>query len=255
MHTMRKSLAVALAVSTLALAPRPAHAITVLGFGAEAEEIIAAIVALQTAVTNLQRAGNDSLEAMRRALDSGQFDLVRDTLQTNRATLQRVYSDLERIGATEAGMNSQWQRAFPQDAAAWRNVQYSDFDNLYTIWNSQLVESSGTAARAQAALADVRDRNSRAAEILRRSELSGGSEVQQLQTQNQMLAVMQADLSSILQSVASQGRVLSQMAAESASEKAMAREATRRRWEHHSDPVPPSPARLTRFPDVASSPR
>ena len=126
-------------------------------------------------------------------------------------------------------------------------MRYADFDGYYSNWNTEITSSSLAAARAQSGLAAV-DKNNRAiVQILSQSNSSSSGEVRQLQLVNQQLALIHGEIASVVQNLATMGRVVSNWAATSAGEKLLSREAAQRRLDNYTSRGAPS-RRLQHLP-------
>lgn len=234
-----------------------ACALGVLGVGRAARAQFAVVDAanlIQTTATALSTA--QTVENMIR-----QVNLMRQTLQTINPTsfsgLQSLFSEgqmnyqtlsnnINTLGFALGEVNSNFDRMFPKDKRAWRGAKYSDFDDYYTGWNSQITGSAKMANRAQASILNVERNNQAVANILGQSSAANG-EVRQLQLINQQLALIHARLGHLVQNIAAMGRITANMAASSAGEKLLLREAKLRRRDGYTSRGSPSRT-LSRLP-------
>ena len=92
----------------------------------------------------------------------------------------------------------------------------------------------------------VETNNQTVADILSQSNAANG-EIRQLQLINQQLALIHARLGDLVQNIATLGRITANMAASSAGEKLLLREAKLRRRDNYTDRGHPAQI-LTRLP-------
>jgi type IV secretion system protein TrbJ len=189
---------------------------------------------IQNQLQTLQSIDPRSLAGLRSLLSQGQM------------TYNMIRSDVDSVGFTVQDVNRDFDGLFPKDKNKWKTVKYSDYDNYYGRWNGEVTASSKNAERAQAALAIAEKNNQAIADIL--NQVGGATgEVRQLQLVNQQLAVIHSELSALLQNLAAMGRVMSNMAAGSAGEKMLTREAKARRRDGYTNLGRPARA-LQRLP-------
>jgi len=136
---------------------------------------------------------------------------------------------------------------FPRSQSKWRDVRYSDFNSYYDNWNNEVTIVSKAAVRVQSSISTLDADNRAIANILSQANNGSTGQVRQLQLINQQLAVIHKDLGSLLQNLATTGRVLTNWSAGSTGEQMMARERTRRRLEGYTARGRPSRV-LNRLP-------
>ena len=177
-----------------------------------------------------------SLETLNPSSFSGLLAAINQS-QTSYAMLQ---GDLTTMGFTVSQINRDFDRLFPRSQSQWNSVRYSDLNGYYDRWNGELETSAKAAARAQASISALDASNRQIASILAQANTSSSGEVRQLQLMNQQLAVLHADLGSILQNLATTGRVLTDWTAGGVGEQMLARERARRRLDGYTDRGKPS---------------
>ncbi len=177
-----------------------------------------------------------SLETLNPASFNGLLSVINQS-ETTYAMLQ---GDLTTMGFTVSQINRDFDRMFPRSQSQWSSVRYSDFNGYYDRWNGELETSAKAAARAQASISALDASNRQIASILAQSNTATSGEVRQLQLMNQQLAVLHADLGSILQNLATTGRVLTDWAAGGVGEQMLARERARRRLDGYTNRGKPS---------------
>jgi P-type conjugative transfer protein TrbJ len=160
------------------------------------------------------------------------------------ATLQ---GDLATIGYDVAAVNRNFDRLFPRSQSQWRNVRYSDFNGYYDGWNVEITTSSKAAVRAQSSISSLDANNKTIANILISANSTSTGEVRQLQLINQQLALIHTELGSLVQNLATVGRVITDWAAGSVGEQMMARDRGRRRLDGYTSRGKPSQV-LNRLP-------
>ena len=145
-----------------------------------------------------------------------------------------LQGDLSSIGYSIASVNRSFDQMFPKTQSQWRNARYSDFGNYYDRWNAEVTTASKAAVRAQSASAPSMPTTapSRTSSASRISSSTG--QVRQLQLINQQLALIHKDLGSLVQNLATTGRVLTNWSAGAVGEQMMARERSRRRLDGYT---------------------
>lgn len=190
-----------------------------------------------------------------------QVGLMRQTLQTvtptsfygveslinqGQMTYLTLTNNVASLGFALGNVNSSFDRLFPKDKNSWHGARYSDYDNYYTGWNSEITGSAKMAERAQSTVLLVEANNRAVANILSQSTTANG-EVRQLQLINQQLALIHSRLGDLVQNIATMGRITANMAASSAGEKLLLREAKLRRRDGYTNRGAPSRT-LNRLP-------
>ncbi len=190
-----------------------------------------------------------------------QIDLMRQSLETVNPTtvagLQALLSegqlsyrtltnDVTALSFELQAVNNSFDRIFPRDKNAWHAARYSDYDTYYGTWNAEITASAKLAARAQSSITFVDANNQAVARILSQAAAANG-EVRQLQLINQQLALIHARLGDLVENIATMGRITATMAASSAGEKLLLREAKVRRRDGYTNRGQPSHV-LNRLP-------
>lgn len=180
------------------------------------------------------------------SLDPRSITGLKQLLDEGQITYRMLSTDLNAIGYSVKDVNNNFSRLFPKDQTQWKAMKYSDFDGRYDGWHREITSASLAATRAQTSVAALDRNNKSIIDILEASKGAAG-EVRQLQLVNQQLALIHAALISVVQNLATTGRVMTDMAAASVGEKMANREAARRRTENYTSRGAP-PQRLQRFP-------
>jgi len=181
-----------------------------------------------------------------KSLDPTSFSGLQSLMNQGQVTYQSLSSDVNALGFALRDVNSNFDRLFPKDKTAWQGAHYADYDNYYAGWNSEITASAKLAARAQSTLLQVETNNRSISDILSQSSGAEG-EIRQLQLVNQQLALIHSRLGDLVQNIATLGRITADMAASSAGEKLLLREAKHRRRDGYTNRGAP-PRALTRLP-------
>jgi conjugal transfer/entry exclusion protein len=177
-------------------------------------------------------------QTMLSKLDGASFDSVLALVDDTSLSLAALTADVHSIGYTLQSINRQFRSLYTSDYA---KTALAQFDAIYGRWEDEILASTEVAARSQATLSTLHESAREAAAILANSRASGG-EVAQMQSVVQMLGLMQSQNTSVLQSLATTGRVLTSAAAKDAAERQLSREKKRRHLAGYRDrgtPVPP----------------
>jgi type IV secretion system protein TrbJ len=181
-----------------------------------------------------------------KGLDVRTYSGLQALLGNGKLTYQMIRSDVDSLGFQVQDVNRDFDTLFPRNKTNWSTVRYADYDGYYGRWNAEITASSKSAGRAQAAIVVVEKNNQAVADILSQAASATG-EVRQLQLVNQQLALIHAELGALVQNLATTGRITGDMAAASAGEKMLTREAKLRRRAGYTNRGQP-PRALTRMP-------
>jgi P-type conjugative transfer protein TrbJ len=193
-----------------------------------------------TQIQNQKTQIENELQTLK-SIDPTTFSGLMALLDQGKVTYAMIQNDIDSMGFTVQQINQDFDGLFPKDKTKWKSVKYGDYDNYYTRWNTEITASSKAADRAQSSLADVEYNNAQIAKILAQAQGANG-EVRQLQLINQQLALIHKELGALVQNLATAGRVNSNMAASSAGEKMLEREAALRRRQGYTNAGRPAQA-------------
>jgi P-type conjugative transfer protein TrbJ len=193
-----------------------------------------------TQIKNEQAQIQNQLQTLK-SLDPTSFSGLMAVIDQGKLTYAMIQSDVDSMGFTVQQINQDFDGLFPKNKSTWRSVKYTDYDNYYSRWNTEITASSKEADRAQASIAFVEQNNAAIASILAQAQVASG-EVRQLQLINQQLALIHKELGSLVQNLATASRVNANMAASSAGEKMLQREAAQRRRDGYTNLGPPAAA-------------
>lgn len=191
-----------------------------------------AVATAKTVINTVQQ-----IELMRQTLatiNPTSFSGLQTLISQGQVSYQMLRNDIAALGFAMQDVNGNFNRLFPKDKAAWRSARYSDYDAYYTGWNAEITGSAKMADRAQASILVIERNNQAIANILSQSGSANG-EVRQLQLINQQLALIHTRLGDLVQNIATMGRVTANMAAASAGEKLLLREAKLRRRDGYTN--------------------
>jgi P-type conjugative transfer protein TrbJ len=191
-----------------------------------------------TEIDNQKKQIENQLQTLK-SIDPNSFSSLMALVDQGKLTYSMIQNDVDSMGFTVKQINQDFDGLFPKDKTKWQSVKYSDYDGYYTRWNSEITASSKSADRAQASIAFVENNNKAIADILSKAQVATG-EVRQLQLINQQLALIHQELGALVQNLATAGRVNANMAASSAGEKMLLREAAARRRQGYTSLGQPS---------------
>jgi P-type conjugative transfer protein TrbJ len=249
---MRRLTATVLALSLALPAgdPKPARADIFGGDVAELAAILAELLTqgatLYNQLSQLKSQVENTRQTLQTLKDVSSFRDAIGFYNTARYNYDSLIYDVNAIRYNAQTVNNDFRRLFPKNQSSWRNVPSSQFGSRYEAWNEELTSSALIAARAQTQMMRVQDMNAAAERALRISQVEAG-EVRQLQAMNQMLSVMQSQLSTVVQLLSTGSRVTSDMAAATAGKDMLLQEKKRRRRDGYKNPGKPAKV-LTRFP-------
>ena len=223
---LRVRLAVAAAVAVL-VSPQPVHADLFGGDVAELAAILTETVSQGSTLTQQLTRLSDQITLMRQALstlDPASYASILNLVNRSELDYSQLVSNVNSVGYTLSSVNADFQQAFPTD---FSSTSMPNIGALYGKWQNEIWDSTLVAARTQSVLSTLRDNTNNAAMILSSSQSAEGT-VAQLQAVVQMLGVMQSQTNSLLQSLATTGRVVATTAAASASDRQLSLEKKRR---------------------------
>jgi conjugal transfer/entry exclusion protein len=172
------------------------------------------------------------------ALDPHSFQSLYDLVDDLSLGYDALTSGIQSVGYTLASVNARFQKEFPSNLS---KVPFAQFDGLYGQWQNEILAASQVAERAQTTLSRLASDAASAHAVLAHSAAAAG-EVGQLQSVVQMLGLMQSQNGTLIQTLATTGRVLASTAASSASERQLSREKKKRNLANYTSrgsPVPP----------------
>jgi len=209
------------------------------GILTEATSTVSNLVNMLSVLRQQLAATNEMLSK----LDPASYESMASLVRSNQLSYEQLTNGVNSIGFTLGNVNTQFRSVYRSD---FSKTPLSEFDSNYARWHDEVLASSEVAARSQSALATLQKNNDAAAAILRNSQNSEGI-VGQLQAVNQMLGVIESQNNTLIQSLATTGRVLAAASGSQASEAHLAREKKKRNlsnYRERGDDVPP----MTKLP-------
>jgi len=170
-----------------------------------------------------------------RTLDPRSYRTIGALLDGDAVTFDAITRDVNTIGYTLRGVDQRFRRLFPDEEAV-RNMRPSEHAETSRQMNRELHDAALVAYRAQSNISTVEASHAQAKSILARSD-ADDSQVAQLQSAIQMLALVHDNLTNITQTVASAGRVTSDIAAAGVTDNRIAAERRRQHIEGFDRPV------------------
>jgi|GEM_PF-2228473 len=164
-------------------------------------------------------------------LTSGDFGEISDYLLRNAYELNRLINSVKSISYDVQSIQDEFDTLFPED---WESIDIKEFEPYFKKWNTELTDASRVAMESQAIINTIEENNETAESILAKIPDAAG-EVRQLQSTNEMLALVNNNLGTITQTLVTSGRVSATLAAQTAAEKAARKEAGRRAIANYTD--------------------
>ncbi len=207
--------------------PEPAQADMFGGDVAELAAILAETVSQGITLGEQLSQLSAQVTLMRQALarlDASSYASILSLINNTELDYSTLVHDVNSVGFTLTSVNAEFRQAYPSDFSA---IAMGDLGSTYGKWQDDIWASTLVAARAQSVLSTLRDNTSNAAAILASSQTAEGT-VAQLQSVVQILGVMQSQTNSLIQSLATTGRVVATTAATTASERQLSLEKKKR---------------------------
>jgi conjugal transfer/entry exclusion protein len=157
------------------------------------------------------------LKTMLSAVSSGSFTSLVDFIATARSSYSSLTSGVNSMTYTFARIDNEYQQLFPPGAPP-PGTTVAQHQQQVAQWNQEVVGASQIAARQQTTLSTLDASASQTSAILQQSQSASGV-VAQLQLIGQLIGITNAQLVVLNQTLATTGRVLTDMAAAGASER------------------------------------
>jgi P-type conjugative transfer protein TrbJ len=146
-------------------------------------------------------------------LPASTFAQIKGIYDSNMRELNGIINDVRGISFDLDQISSQYDQLYPQ--GQWNNMSSSQYEDIFQKWNTELASAAKTAMRGQAVIGRSQDYMNETLDILNRSAGADG-EVRQLQSTNQMLGIVSAQLGGLTENLATSSRITAMMAAEEA---------------------------------------
>ena len=219
----RKILSGALACSVLAdICARATPAQADL-FGADIPVLVAILtqsISTATSLVNLVLQTANQVRMMTTMLEQvskGSFPALIAFINTARFTFNSLTWGIRSMSYQLARIDSEYNSLFPAGPPP-THTAVIQHRMQYEAWNQEVVGASQVAARQQTSLSTLDSQATQTQAVLQQSKGASG-EVEQLQLIAQMIGITNSELLVLNQTLATTGRVLTDMAALSASEK------------------------------------
>jgi P-type conjugative transfer protein TrbJ len=168
----------------------------------------------------------EALRAAARQLDPRSYQSVQNLLAGNDVNYQSLIRDVHSMGYSLDSVNARFRQLFPDDKAV-KNMRPDQLESTSRDMNKEIHDSALVAARSQSTLRTIDQNDREARDILSRSQ-GTDSQVAQLQSAIQMLALIHQNLVQINQTLSAGARASSNVAVRAATERAMERERSAR---------------------------
>ncbi|NTV61771.1 MAG: conjugal transfer protein [Chlorobiaceae bacterium] len=146
-------------------------------------------------------------------LPSSTFGQIKGIYDSNMRELNGIIDDVSGISFDLNQIGSQYDQLYPQ--GQWSNMSSGQYADILQKWNTELANAAKIAMKAQSTLSRSQDYTNETIDILNRSSGADG-EVRQLQSTNQMLGIVSAQLGGLTENLATSTRITAMMAAEEA---------------------------------------
>ncbi|MGH7439045.1 MAG: hypothetical protein ACRENE_25430, partial [Polyangiaceae bacterium] len=157
------------------------------------------------------------MTTMLEQVSKGSFPALISFITTARFTFNSLTWGIRSMSYQLARIDSEYNSLFPSGAPP-TNTPVSQHRAQYQAWNQEVVGASQVAARQQTSLSTLDNQATQTQAVLKQSQAASG-EVEQLQLIAQMIGITNSELLVLNQTLATTGRVLTDLAAQSASEK------------------------------------
>ena len=157
------------------------------------------------------------MTTMLEQVSKGSFPALISFINTARFTFNSLTWGVRSMSYQLARIDSEYNSLFPAGSPP-TNTAVAQHRAQYQAWNQEVVGASQVAARQQTSLSTLDNQATRTQAVLQQSQAASG-EVEQLQLIAQMIGITNSELLVLNQTLATTGRVLTDMAAQGASEK------------------------------------
>lgn len=217
----RRALAGALSCSVLALPLTTAESARADFFGGDLPLLAAILGDAITTVAHLATMITQAayqiqmLETMAKALKHPSFASVMQFIGSARMAFNSLMWGIRSLTYTLNRLDSEFNQLFPSDHPAHAPV--AQHQEQYRQWHQEIVASSQIASRQQTTVSSLDEHAAKMQDLVQQSESQSGATVAQLQIIVQSLAVIAGELINLNQTLATTGRVLTDVAAAEAS--------------------------------------
>jgi P-type conjugative transfer protein TrbJ len=157
------------------------------------------------------------MTTMLEQVSKGSFPALITFINTARFTYNSLTWGIQSMSYQLSRIDSEYNSLFPAGPPP-TNTAVAQHRAQYQAWNQEVVGASQVAARQQTSLSTLDNQATQTQAVLKQSQAASG-EVVQLQLIAQMIGITNSELLVLNQTLATTGRVLTDMAAQGASEK------------------------------------
>jgi P-type conjugative transfer protein TrbJ len=158
------------------------------------------------------------LQTMIANLDHASFSSILSFINTARYTYNSLTSNVQAMSYSLSRVDSEFKQLFPGDQPP-PGTTVAQHRQAYQAWHQEVVGAAQVAARQQTSLETLESHAAKTQDLLSQSESSGGQVAAQLQVIAQLVGITNTELLVLNQTLSTTGRVLTDMAAASASER------------------------------------
>jgi P-type conjugative transfer protein TrbJ len=153
------------------------------------------------------------MRTMISGLDASSFAALTELLREAETTHDTLTAGIRSMSYSLGRIDSEFRELFPSDPHA---ATFDEHAAYYSRWNQEVLAAAQIASRQQTVIGKLGDSAAKAREIAQQSQNAPG-EVAQLQLIVQMLSILHTQLLTLNQTLATTGRVLTDIGAGSAS--------------------------------------
>lgn len=153
------------------------------------------------------------MRTMISSVDASSFAALTELLHSAETAHDTLTTGIRSMSYSLGRIDSEFRKLFPSDPHA---ATFDEHDAYYTRWNQEVLAAAQIASRQQTVIGKLGNSADKAREIVQQSQNASG-ELAQLQLVVQMLSILDTQLLTINQTLATTGRVLTDMSAGSAS--------------------------------------
>lgn len=159
------------------------------------------------------------MKTMLSGLDAASFSSLTTFLRTAERAAGDLTEGIRSMSYSLRSVDTEFQQIFPAEPSA---ASLSERARIAAGWSREILAASQIASRQQAAISMLGDSAAKVQDLTRRSQGAAGERAQ-LQLIVQMLSILHTQLDTLHQTLATTGRVLTDMGAAAASERQLSR--------------------------------
>jgi hypothetical protein len=159
------------------------------------------------------------LETMIKNLDHASFTQILSFINTARYTFNSLTWGIRSMSYTLSRIDGEFKQLFPGDPPAPGSTSVGQRRQAYQAWHGEVVASAQVAARQHTSLETLETHATKTQDLLNQSDAHAGEVSSQLQVIAQLIGITNTELLVLNQTLATTGRVLTNAAAASSSER------------------------------------